>query len=428
MHTSAELFLHGLVLAYYVALTTRYYAELLSIPHDGGIDEKEKEKEKEGEEEEEKEGEEQVRPPMGFSGIGRLLIDMGRFFMGLDSAKLTLKTAGSDAAPAPPLGCSGGDTEQEGAPGVTDPSFFKNILNGIELVTLVEVAQQMDAREYIHKSMTPNTFSLEEEVRQNELRECQAWAKSNWDAPGTEALCVAKKALQESMSKKYGLEGMDALRAWTSTPMCHVSNTVMCSETGRVFEISSDLESVLSYARLFLSALHALPEHFLFAKRGTDLLYRSMSGVIFPDSWDEKEERLDEDESVSYDLNTFTSFSTNQEEVSKFKEEAFEGGKLRTFITIRGAVGYERKEFTRYPEEEEVLVEPVCSCIVMKMEIPGKKLDHINEIHHNIEGLHTIELRVRSYIRFSTSLCCLRGFIMRQLPCADSIMMQFVEY
>ena len=149
---------------------------------------------------------------------------------------------------------------------------------------------------------------------------------------------------------------------------------------------------------------------------------------MVPDSWDEKEERLDMDESVSYNFNAFTSFSTNQGQASEFKEEEIEEGKLRTFITIRGAVGYEMKEFSIHPEEEEVLVEPVCSCTVMKMEIPGKKLDRINEFHHDIEGLHTIELRARSYIRFSTSLCCLRGFIMRQLPCADSIMMQFVEY
>jgi hypothetical protein len=37
-------------------------------------------------------------------------------------------------------------------------------------------------------------------------------------------------------------------------------------ETDRCFEISSDFKSVLPYARLLLSALHALPKHFRAAK------------------------------------------------------------------------------------------------------------------------------------------------------------------
>jgi hypothetical protein len=180
-------------------------------------------------------------------------------------------------------------------------------------------------------------------------------------------------------SKEMGVEGMAALRAWTCTPMCYVLNSVMRTP-GRS---RKSLDPVLAYAKLLFKSLHALPARFIFV--GT--LYRSETGVM--DTWQDKKERLHKKDEVLHNFYVPLSFSKNKEIAASFKEDAVENQDARTSFTLNGAAGYYLKEFSKY-EEEEVLVEPVCCCIVEKMEIPQDQYPG-----ERLQGLHTMDLRVR---------------------------------
>jgi hypothetical protein len=94
-----------------------------------------------------------------------------------------------------------------------------------------------------------------------------------------------------------------------------------------------------------------------------------------------------------------TSFSTKMERAAEFKSAAVKNGSDRTFFTLHGAAGYCLKEFSSYAYEQEVLVEPVCCCTVISMEIPQQQFPG-----ENLGGLHTMELRARPGIRFFVAL------------------------
>jgi hypothetical protein len=288
----------------------------------------------------------------------------------------------------------------------SSPLFFEHVLNHIPLVTLEEAAKKMDNVNYIETGDQEKTFDFGK-VREC-LRKCVVWAESMGQAQGQE-LYDAKVALQQKLgSKEMGVEGMAALRAYTCTPMCFVLNSVIRSTKiqisgqhdpvlARIF-----LDPVLAYAKLLLTSLRALPRRFLFV--GT--LYRSEAGVT--DTWKEKKELLDKKDKepqVRHNFYCPTSFSTNPVAAAKFKEEAVDKQNARTSFTLYGAAGYDLKEFSEYPHEGEVLIEPVCCCNVEKMEIPQ---DQFPGELTCMEGLYTMELRVRSpSIRLL--LCSLRA-------------------
>ncbi len=290
--------------------------------------------------------------------------------------------------------------------------FFEHLLNDIPLVTLEEAAEKMDKVEFFSprkQSKEPFDFRKGREC----LRECVVWAKGQ--AQGQE-LYDANVALQSVMgSKEMGVEGMAALRAWTCTPMCYVLNTVMRSP-GRS---RKSLDPVLAYAKLLLKSLHALPARFLFV--GT--LYRSQTGVM--DTWQDKKERLDKKDAVRLNFYVPTSFSIDKKSVASFKEDAVENQDARTFFTLYGASGYRLKEFSPYKLEDEVLVEPVCCCNVEKMEISQDQ--HPGELPAGLEGLHTIELRVRPGIRLLLCSCVLM-LLMVQRACANLFENQSVMF
>jgi hypothetical protein len=265
-----------------------------------------------------------------------------------------------------------------------DPSFFEHLLHDIELVTLEEAAKRMDKIEYSHGvDRAKRTFEYEK-VREL-LRGCVVWAKSN------QQLYDARVALQEAMGQELGVEGMAAIRFWTCSPICYAFNSVMRSP-GRSRE---SVGPVLAYGKLLFKALHALPARFLF--QGT--LFRGETGVM--PTWQDKKERLDRKEDVRHFFYVLTSFSVKKERAADFKAAAVATGLDRTFFTLNGAAGYHLKEFSTYASEEEVLVEPVCSCSVTSMAIPQEQFPGENP---NLRGLHTMELRVRPGIRL---LLCL---------------------
>ncbi len=275
-----------------------------------------------------------------------------------------------------------------------DPLFFEHLLNDIPLVTLEETAKKMDKVEFFHgRKQLWTTFDF------TQVRECLSglvvWAKSKGQAQGQE-LYDANLALQSAMgSKEMAVEGIASLRAWTCTPMCYVLTSLMRSP-GRS---RKSLDPVLAYAKLLFKSLHALPARFIFV--GT--LYRSVIGLT--DTWKDKKERLDKKEKVRHNFYFPTSFSKNKEIAASFKEDAVENQDARTFFTINGAAGYYLKEFSKYEDEEEVLVEPVCCCNVEKMEIPQDQ--YPGEYPAGLEGLHTMELRARPGIRLLLCSCVL---------------------
>jgi hypothetical protein len=274
-----------------------------------------------------------------------------------------------------------------------DPLFFEHLLNDIPLVTLEKAAKKMDKVKFFHGTKHSNDKFDFRTVRES-LCKCIVWAKSKGQAPGEE-LYDAQVALQSAMgSKEMGVEGMAALRAWTCTPMCYVLTSVMRTSS----RSRKSLDPVLEYAKLLFKSLHALPARFIFV--GT--LYRSEIGVM--DTWKDKKERLDKGEEVFHKFYVPLSFSKNKEMAASFKEDAVENQDARTFFTLNGAAGYYLKEFSTYRKEEEVLIEPVCCCKVEKMEIPHDQ--YPGELPAGLEGLYTMDLRVRPGIRLL--LCSLR--------------------
>ena len=263
-----------------------------------------------------------------------------------------------------------------------DPSFFEHLLHNIELVTLEEAAKKMDKVRFFHGGHQEERTFEYAQVREL-LRECVVWAKSKGQAQG-QALYDARVALQEAMGEVLGVEGIAAIRCWTCSPLCYAFNSVMRSP-GRSRE---SVGPVLAFGKLLFAALHALPARFLF--QGT--LFRGETGVM--QTWQDKKERLDRKEDVHHFFYVLTSFSVKKERAADFKAAAVATGADRTVFTLHGAAGYFLKEFSSYAHEEEVLVEPVCCCTVLRMEIPQEQYPG-----ENLRGLHTMELRVRPGIR-----------------------------
>jgi hypothetical protein len=264
-----------------------------------------------------------------------------------------------------------------------DPYIFEHLLNKVKLVSLLDAARKMHTVKFFHGfKLQQETFDFE--LVRECLENCVVWAKSNGHDQAHE-LYDARRALQDAMGEELddaGVQGMAAVRAWTCTPMCYVLNSVMRTP-GRSRE---SMGPVLAYAKLLFQSLHALPVRFIFV--GT--VYRSETGVM--DTWKDKKERLDKKEDVPHFFYVPTSFSIEKESAAIFKASAVDKGADRTMFTLNGAAGYSLHEFAphQFKKEEEVLIEPVCSCTVMSMETPQHQYPG-----ERLQGLHTMVLRVR---------------------------------
>ena len=126
------------------------------------------------------------------------------------------------------------------------------------------------------------------------------------------------------------------------------------------------------------------------------------AGVLQGVEWFRDKQKVDNDENVWHHFYAPTSFPMDPVSASMFKQQAKEAYEPRTEITLFGGVGYKLQAFSVHPDEAEVLVEPVCSCAITRMqdfsghahEIPGETTDAL-------QGLHRIELRVKPGIRYA---------------------------
>ena len=288
-------------------------------------------------------------------------------------------------------------------PGTRDPSDLEDLLAGQPLVTLEAAAHSMHGVEFYHGTrQATEVFDFQRALVS--VRECRDWAQGPLAGDALEA----KQALQDSeqlrgLGESAGVEGVAAIRIWTGrSPMCYVLTTVLRTA-------GHNLDPVKPYARLLVSALHALPSTFLYNEGPQGTLYRAMYGVLEGVEWSRDKQKVDNNEDVLYHFYAPTSFSMNQQAVRKFKPnpDRQEGFDPRTVLKLVGAVGYKVQALSKFPQEGEVLVEPVCSCRITQMkrfegeedEIPGENTD-------DLEGLDLIELRVKPGPRYAIVLKC----------------------
>ena len=283
-------------------------------------------------------------------------------------------------------------------PGTRDPSDLEDLLAGQPLVTLEAAAESMDGLEFFRGTrQATETFDFQR--ARASVRECRDWAQGPLAGDALQARIALQERLGERAAREsgvdYGVEGLAAIRAWTGSPMCYVLSTALRSTAGQ------ELDPVKPYALLFLSALRALPPPFLY--EGT--LYRAQHGVLEGVEWSRDKPKVDNDEDVLYHFYAPTSFSTDQETVRAFKpcsDDEYFDNEPRTFMTIYGAVGYKLQALSAHPEEREVLVEPVCSCTITRMQrFEGKEEEFPGEQTGPLDGLDLIEFRVKPGPRYA---------------------------
>eukprot|EP00802_Teleaulax_amphioxeia_P009026 Tamp_09041.p1 GENE.Tamp_09041~~Tamp_09041.p1 ORF type:complete len:421 (-),score=97.06 Tamp_09041:972-2078(-) len=184
----------------------------------------------------------------------------------------------------------------------------------------------------------------------------------------------------EDARAALGVQQLAAVRAWTATPMCYVLTSVLRSP-GRTRE---SVQPVLPFARLLFTALHRLPEQYIFkpSEGAEGTLYRAERGVM--PTWDAKMRGPD----ATFSFYVLTSFSRDPAVLTNFKGEG-----TRTVFIIHGAAGWKLKAFSPY-DEDEVLLEPVCHFQVLNA-------DKFDENHREVKmgevkvGLHRAEGRLR---------------------------------
>ena len=246
-----------------------------------------------------------------------------------------------------------------------DQFLFELLLQDEPLVSLLRAARAMDQLEFLHGATGQRRrfdYALIEPV----LRECLLWAEVHGP---------------EDVRAKLDVQQLAALRAWTGTPMCYVLTDVLRSAE----RTRQSVLPVLPFARLFFTALHALPERLIFkpSEHEGGILYRAERGVM--STWDAKMRP-----GGIFSFQVPTSFSKNPAVLNRFKD----GSGDRTVFIVHGAAGWVLSELSVYADEDEVLLEPVCNFQVMRAE----KFD---ANHRDVQmgevrpGLHRVEGHVR---------------------------------
>jgi len=243
-----------------------------------------------------------------------------------------------------------------------DPYFFEQLLHGVPLLPLLDTAREMDGLHFYH-GVRRCSVVFEFHLVEPALRECLEWART----PGV--------ALQD-VNTTLGVNQLGALRAWTCTPLCYALTDLWRNPA----RTRASVAKVLSFGRLFFQALHGLPPRFIF-ENGT--LYRGEHGVM--STWDSK---MVPDGFFSFFVPT--SFSTSTNVVAEFKGATGP----RTVFIVHEASGWIMSAFSQFPDEEEVLLEPVTNFQVLKAE----KYDtnhSLVQLQEMKPGLHIVEGRVR---------------------------------
>ena len=145
-----------------------------------------------------------------------------------------------------------------------DSLFFEHLLNDEPLVPLLDAVQPMDGLGFWHGGKQQQ-LTFDYDMAEPDVRECLAWAENE--------CCL------EDAKRNLTWDQLAAIRAWTSTSICYVLTSSLRNPQRSL----QSLKPVLPYARLLFSALHALPEKYIF-KKGT--LYRAERGVMT--TWDAK--------------------------------------------------------------------------------------------------------------------------------------------
>ena len=244
-----------------------------------------------------------------------------------------------------------------------DPYFFEQLLDSVPLLSLVDTAREMDGVLFYHgvrKCSVIFDFQLVEPA----LCGCLEWARSQDDS------------LQD-VKDILGIDQLASLRVWTCTPLCYVMTDLWRNPA----RTRASVAKVLPFGRLFFQALHSLPSRFIF-ENGT--LYRGEHGVM--STWDAKMHAPD----AFFSFFVPTSFSTSTKVVAEFKGVTGP----RTIYIVYEASGWIMSAFSPFPQEEEVLLEPVTNFKVLKAE----KYDSSHSLVRLQEmkaGLHLVEGRVR---------------------------------
>jgi len=245
-----------------------------------------------------------------------------------------------------------GHSEQQG-----DPYVLELILNAVPKVSLLDAARAMDGVVFWHgKRQQLLTFNF---LRAEScVRDCLVWAEIHGP---------------RDVLAQQGVHQVAAIRAWTGTPLCYVLCSVM-----RVSDRTPEsMARVLPYARLFFTALHALPQQYVF----TGTLYRAEQGVMT--TWDAKMRK-----GGIFSFYVPTSFSRDPSVVKRFKDTG-----NRTVFKIHSASGWILDDFSRY-DEKEVLLEPVCHFEVQMAEVYDSNHEKVRMGEAEV-GLHYVEGHVR---------------------------------
>lgn len=191
-----------------------------------------------------------------------------------------------------------------------DPFFFEFLLQGEPLVPLLQAALAMDQLEFLHPGPPSRRRRFEFGLIEPGLRECLGWAEVHGP---------------EDVRAKLNVEQLAAVRAWTGTPLCYVLTDVLRSPE----RTRQSVLPVLPFARLFFTALHALPERLIFkpSEQEGGMLYRAERGVM--PTWDAKMKL-----GGIFSFHVPTSFSQNPDVLKRFKDAGD-----RTVFIVHGAAG-----------------------------------------------------------------------------------------
>jgi hypothetical protein len=247
-----------------------------------------------------------------------------------------------------------------------DPFFFELLLQDEPLVTLLGAARAMDQLEFLHPGPPSQRRRFDYVLIEPGLRECLEWAEVHGP---------------EDVRAKLDLQQLAAVRAWTGTPLCYVLTDVLRSPE----RTRQSVLPVLPFARLFFTALHALPERLIFkpSEHEGSILYRAERGVM--PTWDAKMRP-----GGIFSFHVPTSFSRDPAVLKRFKD----GSGDRTVFIVHGAAGWVLRELSAYAHEDEVLLEPVCNFQVMRAE--KFDADHRDVKMGEVRpGLHRVEGHAR---------------------------------
>ena len=214
-----------------------------------------------------------------------------------------------------------------------DPFFFELLLQDVPLVSLLSAANDMEGVVFLHPTQaSPNRkHRFNFQLVKPAVETCIDWAENHGP---------------EDVRAALGVEQLAAVRAWTATPLCYVLTDVLRSPE----RTRQSVLPVLPFARLLFTALHALPERFIFKPSEGEggILYRAERGVT---AWDAKMRP-----GGIFSFHVPTSCSLTPAVLTRFKDVSGD----RTVYIVHGAAGWVLRELSAYDDEDEVLLEPVC--------------------------------------------------------------------